>query len=72
MKTYGGVEVYFHQSLHWMEVSGQLHAPAALPPGKLPKYSLNRKLDGPQIRSGRCGEEEILAMAGIETGPSSP
>jgi hypothetical protein len=36
MKTYGGVEVQFH--LSWlrykMEVSGQLHAPAALPPVK--------------------------------------
>jgi hypothetical protein len=33
-----------------MEVSGQLHAPAALPPAK--------ELVGPQSRSGRSGEEK--------------
>jgi hypothetical protein len=34
-----------------MEVSGQLHAPAALPPGKSPWYPLDRRLGGPQSRS---------------------
>jgi hypothetical protein len=35
MKKYGGVEVQLHLllSLHEMEVSGQLHDPAALFPG---------------------------------------
>jgi hypothetical protein len=41
-----------------MEVSDQLHAPAALPPGKEPLVSLDRKLGGPQSRSGRGGEEK--------------
>jgi hypothetical protein len=42
-----------------MEVCGQLHAPAALPPqGKNPWYPLDRSLDGSQIRSGRGGEEK--------------
>jgi hypothetical protein len=38
MKTYGGVEIYLHHSLprNQLEVSGQLHAPAALPSGKEP------------------------------------
>jgi hypothetical protein len=38
MKAYGGVEAYFHHSWprYQMEVSGQLHTPAALPPGKEP------------------------------------
>jgi hypothetical protein len=36
-----------------MEVSGQLHSPAALPPGKL-----DRRLGGPQSRYGRGGEEK--------------
>jgi hypothetical protein len=36
-----------------MEVSGQLHAPAALPPRKEPLVPT----DGPQSRSG-CGGEE--------------
>jgi hypothetical protein len=38
---------------HQMEVSCQLHAPSSLPPGKTPKYPLDRKLGGPQSRSGR-------------------
>jgi hypothetical protein len=40
-----------------MELSGQLHSPTALPQGKSP-YPLNRKVGGPQSRSGR-GSEEI-------------
>jgi hypothetical protein len=43
-----------------MEVSGQFHASAALFPGKSQGYPLDRKLDGPQSRSGRCGEEKNL------------
>jgi hypothetical protein len=42
-----------------MEVSGQLHATADLPPGKSPWYPLDRRLGGPQSRSGRGGEEKI-------------
>jgi len=34
-----------------MDVSGQLHVPAALPPGKEPRYPLDRRLNGPQSRS---------------------
>jgi hypothetical protein len=41
-----------------MEVSGQIHAPAALPQGKNPWYPLDRRLGGPQSRSGRDGEEK--------------
>jgi hypothetical protein len=41
-----------------MEVSGQLHASAALPPGKEPLYPLDRRLGGPQNRSGHGGEEK--------------
>jgi hypothetical protein len=39
-----------------MEVSAQLHAPAALPSGKEPPYPLDRRLGGPQSRSRRGGE----------------
>jgi hypothetical protein len=35
--------------------------PAALPPGKEPRYPLDRKLGGPQSRSGRHGKVKILA-----------
>jgi hypothetical protein len=50
-----------------MEVRGQIHAPAALPPGKDPWYPLDRRLDRPQNRSGRGGEEKnSLPLPGIE------
>jgi hypothetical protein len=45
-------------------MSGQLHAPAALPPGKSSRYPLYRRLGGPQRRSGRYGEEIILDSTG--------
>jgi hypothetical protein len=41
-----------------MEVSGQLHAQATLPPGKSPWYPMDRRLGRPQSRSARGGEEE--------------
>jgi hypothetical protein len=41
-----------------MEVSVQLHAPAALPPGKEPLVHMGWRLDGPQSRSERGGEEK--------------
>jgi hypothetical protein len=40
-----------------MEVSGQFRASAALPPGKGPRYPLDRRLGGLLGRSG-CGGEE--------------
>jgi hypothetical protein len=46
-----------------MEVSGQLHAPVALPQGKRPWYPLDRRLGGPQSRSGR---------GGVKKNPQSP
>jgi hypothetical protein len=49
-----------------MEVSGRLHAQAALPPGKEPRYPLDRRLGGPQSRSGRRREETILDLIGTE------
>jgi hypothetical protein len=41
-----------------MEVSGQVHVPVALPPGKKPVVPLDRRLGGPQSRSGCDGEEK--------------
>jgi hypothetical protein len=55
-----------------MEVSGQLQAPAALPQGKSPWYPLDRRLGGPQSRSGRGGEEKnSQPPPGIEPPSSS-
>jgi hypothetical protein len=41
-----------------MEVSRRVHAPAALSPGKESWHPLDRRLGGPQSRSGRVGEEK--------------
>jgi hypothetical protein len=35
--------------------------------GKNPRYPLDRRLGGPQSRSGRLGEEKILDPAGTRT-----
>jgi hypothetical protein len=57
---------------HKMGVSGQHHAPAAFyPRGKDPRYSLYRRLGGPQSRSGHRGyRKNPLPLPGIE--PRSP
>jgi hypothetical protein len=54
-----------------MEVSIDLHALVALLLGKHPRYPLDRRLGGPQSRSGRCGGEKISPLRGIEPRPSS-
>jgi hypothetical protein len=41
-----------------MAVSGQLHASAALPPGRYPSYALDRRTGELQSRSGRGGKEK--------------
>jgi hypothetical protein len=43
-------------------VSGQLY-----PREKSPQYPLDRRLDGPQSRSGRRGEDKILDTTGTRT-----
>jgi hypothetical protein len=48
-----------------MEVSDQLRAHAALPPGEtLTRYQFYRTLGGPQSRFGRYGEEKKFASVG--------
>jgi hypothetical protein len=49
-----------------MELSGQIHAPAALPPGKDPRYALDRRLGGTQNRSGRGEEKYPQLLRGLE------
>jgi hypothetical protein len=60
MKIYLGGEILLHHywPRHQMEMSGQLPAPAALPPGKSSLYPLDGKLVGHRSRSGRCREEK--------------
>jgi hypothetical protein len=56
-EAYGGAEVssMYSRPRHKMEVTGQLHALAALPPEKELRYPSDRRLHGPQSRSGRSG-----------------
>jgi hypothetical protein len=55
-----------------MEVSGQLHAPAALTPGKETLVPLDRRLGGLLSRSGRDSEEKnSQPVQGLET-PDHP
>jgi hypothetical protein len=46
-----------------MEVSGQLHAPEALPREHASRFPLDRRLDGPQSRFGSYEEEKNLSPA---------
>jgi hypothetical protein len=55
-----------------MAVSGHLHAPATLFHGKSPRCPFDRRLGGPQSRSGRCEGEKYLALPGIELRSSYP
>jgi hypothetical protein len=52
-----------------MEVTGQLYDPGRFnPQGKSPWYTLDRRLGGPQSRSGRSGGEEknSQSLPGLE------
>jgi hypothetical protein len=63
MKAYGGVDVYIHifltSALTGNEWSASRPKPL-YPRGNSPRYALDRRLGGPQSRSGRRGEEKIL------------
>jgi len=60
MVTYGGVEVEFHafltSVLEGVEQSNS--SPGLFTPGEKARYSLDRRLGGPQSRSGRSDEEK--------------
>jgi hypothetical protein len=53
-------------------MSGQLHAPPALPPGERFWYPLDKGLGGPQSRSGQIGEEKRLTPGGNRTSAVQP
>jgi hypothetical protein len=61
MKAYGGVDVYIHIFLTLAIVEGKW---SASPPGKSCRYSLDRRLSGPQSRSWPRGEEKIIDPTG--------
>jgi hypothetical protein len=54
-----------------MEVSGQLHAPAALPQGKSPQYSLDRRLGGPRAVLDAAVKRKIRSPR-RESNPRTP
>jgi hypothetical protein len=58
----GGIEVELHSFLTTavVEVIGERHTPAALPPGEIPGIRWIVGWLGPQIQSGHFGEEKIL------------
>jgi hypothetical protein len=49
-----------------MEVSDQIHAPAALPRWKNTRCSLDRRLGGPQSRPERGVEKNSQPLPGLE------
>jgi hypothetical protein len=52
-----------------MEVSGQIHTLAALPPGR--EHPLGSRPGGPQSRAGRGGEEKFPSSR-QESNPRTP
>jgi hypothetical protein len=73
MKTYGGVEVWIHLSSprYYMEVIGQLHATAALPPGIGPPVPIGWEVGWVPESTWTLWRRD-LSLPGIEPGPSSP
>jgi hypothetical protein len=69
MKTYEGVDVYFHIFLASALVGGEWSAspPGRFTPGKEPPVPLDRRLGGPQSQSEQRGEEIILDPTGTRT-----
>jgi hypothetical protein len=55
MKAYGGVDIEIHILLTSAIVGGEGSASPLYP-----QYALNKRLVGPQSRSGRLGEDKIL------------
>jgi hypothetical protein len=71
MKVYWGVEVYLHSDLgtKWGWVVSFTPRPL-YPQGKSPWYPLDRRLGGPQSRSG-CSEEKN-SQPRRESNPRTP
>jgi hypothetical protein len=72
MKKYGGVDVQIHVFLTSALVGGEWSdsRPGRFTPGKSPRYPLDRRLGGPQNRSGGHGKEEFLDYRDSNSDPS--
>jgi hypothetical protein len=64
MQLYGGMEVQLHEFLTLVLEGGEWLASRTT---KEPWHSLDRRLSGPQSRSGCCGEVKNPALSGFET-----
>jgi hypothetical protein len=69
MKAYGGVDAYIQVFLSLARVGGERSdsCPSRFTPEKEPRYPSDRRLGGPQSRSGRLGKEKILAFSETQT-----
>jgi hypothetical protein len=73
MNAYGGVDVQIHIFLTSVLAGSERSAPHTdqfTPGGKSPRYPLDRRMVGPQIRSGQSGEEKFLDRTEIQTATS--
>jgi hypothetical protein len=73
MKAYRGVDVYIHTFLTSVLDGGEWSAsrPGRYTPGESPGCPLDKRLGGPQSRTGRRGVEKILDPTGTRT-PTPP
>jgi hypothetical protein len=65
----GGSSTILNLGTRWRRVIS-FTSLSLYPQGKSPRYPLDRRLCGPQSRSGCCGEEKNLALPGIEPVPN--
>jgi hypothetical protein len=75
MKAYGGLDVQTHVFLISALDGGEwsVSRPSRFTPeGKNPRYPLERRLCGPQSRSGRREEEKILGPTRARTPTHQP
>jgi hypothetical protein len=72
MKPYCGVDVETHFFLpqHYLEVSGQLHAPAALLPGTAPGTHWIGGWMGPRTGQDDVEKTKFMTLPGLELRPS--
>jgi hypothetical protein len=63
----GGIAPAF-LTQHYMEVSGQLRTPAALPQGEKPQYPLNKSYVGPTVNLDIVEKRKNLALPGTKPG----
>jgi hypothetical protein len=62
----------FSRPRQWLELSGQLHAPAAFSPGKEPQLPIGCMLGGPRSWSEPYGEVNIFNPIGARTPTGGP